>query len=209
MRDREKPNAGDTSLSRRAFLQGSGAAVAATAVATAATETAVAEAKKPLRLKSAEPQDVVLTVNGKEYRLKIEPRVTLLDALRNDLNLTGAKEVSDVSNDGADTVIIDGKAVYASTRLAIEVEGKSITTVEGLSEGKNVDEVISAFVKHDATQCGFCTPGFVVAVRAFLNKHPGANLEQIQKGLGGNLCRCGTYDGVTKAALELCKKGGA
>jgi xanthine dehydrogenase YagT iron-sulfur-binding subunit len=209
MRDREKPNEGDSSLSRRAFLQGSGAAVAATAVATAATETVAAETQKPSRLRSAELQNVVLTVNGKKHHLKIEPRVTLLDALRNDLNLTGAKDVGNESNDGADTVIIDGKAVYAGTRLAIEVEGKNITTVEGLSEGKNIDEVISAFVKHDATQCGFCTPGFVVAVRAFLNKYPSANLEQIRKGLGGNLCRCGTYDGVTKAVLELCKKGGA
>lgn len=209
MRDQEKQDQSGGGLSRRAFLQGSGAAVAATAVATAATETAVAEAKSPSRLKSAGPQKVVLTVNGKNYTLKIEPRVTLLDALRNDLNLTGVKDVSDVSNDGADTVIIDGKAVYAGSRLAIQVEGKNITTVEGLASGKNVDEVMTAFVKHDATQCGYCTPGFVVAVRAFLNKNPGANLDQIRKGLGGNLCRCGTYDGVTKAAVELCKKGGA
>lgn len=139
----------------------------------------------------------------------LEPRVTLLDALRNDLNLTGAKDVGVSSNDGADTVIIDGKAVAAGTRLAFAEQGKNITTVEGLSEGKNVDEVITAFVKHDATQCGYCTPGFVVAVRAFLNKNPGANLEQIRKGLGGNICRCGTYAGVTAAALELCQKGGA
>lgn len=208
MQDRQQTGGGGSTVSRRAFLQGSSVAVAATAVATGATEV-VAEANKPARLKSAKAQKVVLTVNGKEHTLMIEPRVTLLEALRNDLNLTGAKEVSNVSNDGADTVIIDGKAVYASTRLAIEVEGKNITTVEGLSEGKNVDEVITAFVKHDATQCGYCTPGFVVAVRAFLDKNPGANLEQIHKGLGGNLCRCGTYAGVTAAAVELCKKGGA
>ena len=207
MQDREHPGGGN-GLSRRAFLQGSGAAVAATAVATQATE-AVAEAKKPSRLKSAGPQKVVLTVNGEDHTLMIEPRVTLLEALRNDLNLTGAKEVGNVSNDGADTVIIDGKAVYAGTRLAIEVEGKNITTVEGLAKGKNIDEVITAFVKHDATQCGYCTPGFVVAVRAFLDKNPGGNLEQIRKGLGGNLCRCGTYAGVTAAAAERCQKGGA
>ena len=207
MKDRQHAG-GNTTVSRRAFLQGSGAAMAATAIATGANE-AVAEAEKPSRLKSAGPQKVVLTVNGKQHTLMLEPRVTLLEALRNDLNLTGAKEVGNVSNDGADTVIIDGKPVFASTRLAIEVEGKNITTVEGLSEGKNVDEVITAFVKHDATQCGYCTPGFVVAVRAILNKNPGANLEQIRKGLGGNICRCGTYAGVTDAAVELCKKGGA
>jgi len=207
MQDRQHPG-GSATVSRRAFLQGSGAAVAATAITTGATE-AVAEANRPSRLKSAGPHKVVLTVNGTQHTLMIEPRVTLLEALRNDLNLTGAKEVGNVSNDGADTVIIDGKPVLASTRLAIEVEGKNITTVEGLSDGKNVDEVITAFVKHDATQCGYCTPGFVVAVRAFLNKNPGANLEQIRKGLGGNLCRCGTYAGVTAAAVELCKKGGA
>jgi aerobic-type carbon monoxide dehydrogenase small subunit (CoxS/CutS family) len=135
--------------------------------------------------------------------------VTLLDALRNDLNLTGCKDVDDNTASGADTVMIDGKPVLASSRLAIECQGMKITTVESLSKGDKYDEVIEGFVKHDAMQCGFCTPGFVMATRAFLNKNPKATLEDLRKGLGGNICRCGTYDGITKCVLEIAKKGGA
>ena len=128
---------------------------------------------------------------------------------RNDLNLTGAKEVCTTTNCGACTVIIDGKAVYACAKTAVECQGKKITTAEGLADGKTIDDVIKCFVKHDATQCGFCTPGFVVATRAFLNEHPGAKMEDIRKGLGGNICRCGTYDGVAHAALECAAAGAA
>jgi xanthine dehydrogenase YagT iron-sulfur-binding subunit len=140
----------------------------------------------------------------------VEPRVTLLDVLRNDLNLTGAKEVCSTTNCGACTVIIDGKPALACAKFAIECVGKKITTVEGLNSGKEVDKVVQCFVKHDATQCGYCTPGFMVATRAFLDANPGAGIEQIRKGLGGNICRCGTYDGLAKAALECAssKKGG-
>lgn len=199
-------------FNRREFLKGSSAAVAASAMATTVQETVAEEAAKDARVTKAAPGPVKLNINGKEHTLKLEPRVTLLDALRDDLNLTGAKEVCTTTNCGACTVIIDGKPIYACSKLAVEVQGKKITTVEGLSDGKNVDDVITAFIKHDASQCGYCTPGFVVAVRAFLNAHPKAGLEEIQKGLAGNICRCGTYEGVTKAALELCggaKKGGA
>jgi xanthine dehydrogenase YagT iron-sulfur-binding subunit len=190
-------------------LKGSGAVVAASAVGGAVADSVAQEKAAAPKVAPAKPVEVTLNVNGKMQKLTLEPRVTLLDALRNDLNLTGCKEVCTTQNCGACTVIIDGKPSYACTHLAIAEQGKKITTVEALSEGKNVDQVITAFVKHDATQCGYCTPGFVVAVKAFLEKHPKANLEEIQKGLGGNLCRCGTYVGVTQAALELCQKGGA
>lgn len=198
-------------VNRRDFLKGSGAAVAASAVATSVQESIAQEKAKDARVTPAAPGMVKLDVNGTVHTLKLEPRVSLLDALRNDLNLTGSKEVCNTTNCGACTVIIDGQPVYACSRLAVEVQGKKITTVEGLSTGKNVDQVVSAFVKHDASQCGYCTPGFVVAVRAFLNTNPKADLEEIRKGLGGNLCRCGTYEGVASAAMELCgaKKGGA
>jgi xanthine dehydrogenase YagT iron-sulfur-binding subunit len=208
MQDRESPNRYGPDVSRRAFLKGSSAVVAASAVGSAVADS-VAQEKAASKVAPAKPVEITLHVNGKMQKLTLEPRVTLLDALRNDLNLTGCKEVCTTQNCGACTVIIDGKPTYACAHLAIAEQGKKITTVEALSEGKNVDQVITAFVKHDATQCGFCTPGFVVAVKAFLDKHPKANLEEIQKGLGGNLCRCGTYVGVTQAALELCQKGGA
>lgn len=208
MRNSHEDPRGKPGFNRRDFLKGSGAAVAATAMATAGDEADAQEKKKrQSNVVSAEAADVTLNVNGKEHTLKLEPRVTLLEALRNDLNLTGCKDVCDTTNCGACTVMIDGKAVYACSRLAVEVQGKEIKTVESLRDGDKVDPVVRCFVKHDAMQCGFCTPGFVVAVRAFLDEHPSAKLEDIRKGLGGNICRCGTYDGITDCALELSKGG--
>ena len=153
---------------------------------------------------------VTLTVNGKAMKTEVEPRVTLLEALRNDLDLTGAKRVCDRATCGACTVIVDGKPAYSCTVLAIEAQGRSITTVEGLMQGDNLHPIQQAFVDNDAQQCGFCTPGFVVACKAFLDKHPDPTPEQIQKGLGGNLCRCGTYMGIRAAVMQAAnqQKGG-
>jgi xanthine dehydrogenase YagT iron-sulfur-binding subunit len=152
------------------------------------------------------PVEITLNVNGQERKVKAEPRTTLLEVLRDQLNLTGCKDLQDVSVDGADTVVIDGKAAYAGTVLALSARGKKIETAESLKQGDHVDPVVSCFVKHDAMQCGFCTPGFVMATRAFVTAHPRATLEQIRAGLGGNICRCGTYDGITKCALELVNR---
>ncbi|MGQ0636549.1 MAG: (2Fe-2S)-binding protein [Planctomycetaceae bacterium] len=206
---REEQTRSGPGFSRRDFLRGSGAAVAATALATDPHDAPADDKKDDAKVVPAKPGPVTLNINGKTHTLNIEPRVTLLDALRNDLNLTGAKEVCTSTNCGACTVIIDGKPEYACARTAIECQGKKITTVEGLSTGNDVDDVVKCFVKHDATQCGFCTPGFVVAVRAFLNANPGATADKIRTGLGGNICRCGTYDGVFHATLECAsRKGG-
>jgi aerobic-type carbon monoxide dehydrogenase small subunit (CoxS/CutS family) len=206
----EDPASSRSGFNRRDFLKGSGAAVAATAMATAVHESPADEKAKGPAVVPARATALKLEINGKTETVTVEPRVTLLDVLRNDLNLTGAKEVCTSTNCGACTVLIDGKPALACAKFAHEVVGKKITTVEGLNHGNEVDPVVACFVKHDATQCGYCTPGFVVATRAFVNAHPGATLEQIRKGLGGNLCRCGTYDGVTHAALECAsaKKGG-
>ena len=206
MRTPDEATRGSTGFSRRAFLKGSGAAVAASAIATAAQE-AVAQKKAKPNLTSAEPQEVTLNINGKDHTVTVEPRVTLLDVLRNDLDLTGCKDVDDTSASGADTVLIDGKAVLASTRFAIECKGQKIRTAESLRQGDKLDPVVAGFVKHDAMQCGFCTPGFVMATKAFLMKKPKATLSEVRDGLGGNICRCGTYDGITKCALELAKGG--
>lgn len=208
MQDRTDQSRNGPDFNRRSFLKGSGVAVAASAMATAVQEAA-AKPDKDKGETSSGKQKVTLTVNGEKKVLEIEPRVTLLDALRNDLNLTGCKEVCTTANCGACTVLIEGKPVYACTRLAIGEQGKQITTVESLV-GKD-DPVVQGFHKHDATQCGYCTPGFIMATRAFIEKHPNASLEEIQKGLGGNICRCGTYANITMCAVELCKsaKGGA
>lgn len=188
--------------SRRDFLKGSGAVAAAGALAGQAETAAANEAANVL----AGPQAVTLNVNGKDHALQVEPRMTLLEVLRYQLNLTGAKPVSVDGNTGASTVLVAGKPVSASTTLALDCVGKKVQTVESLG-GDKPDPVVTAFVHQDGMQCGFCTPGFVVAVRAFLDQHPSASEAEIRAGLNGNLCRCGTYANVIMAALEVVKGG--
>ena len=178
--------------------------MAATALATSDQGAAAQDATKK-NVASTAPQEITLSVNGKDFKVTVENRVTLLDALRDDLNLTGCKDVCNTSNCGACTVLIDGKPTLACTRPAIECVGKKVTTVESLAAN---DPVVAGFIKHDGMQCGFCTPGFVMATKAFCDKNPGATLEQVRSGLGGNICRCGTYAGITACAMELVKKGG-
>jgi xanthine dehydrogenase YagT iron-sulfur-binding subunit len=188
---------------RREFLRGSGAAAAATALATG-PGLAEAEAQQPgTRIAKPGFQSIKLKVNGQEYTLRVEPRMSLLEALRYQLGLTGAKPVSVDGSSGASTVLLDGKPVSANTVLAMQAVGHEVTTVESLAD----DPVPAAFVHADAQQCGFCTPGFVVAVRAFLNKNPSATELQIREGLNGNLCRCGTYADIIEAALAVVKGG--
>ena len=186
---------------RRNFLKGSGAAMAATAAATYGSNADAAQQQSQVVSGSTE---ITLNINGKDEKVTVEPRTTLLDVLRNQLQLTGCKDLQDVYVDGADTVMIDGKAAYAGTTLALQARGKKIRTVESL---QTEDNLVECFVKHDGMQCGYCTPGFVMATRAFLDANPSASLEQIREGLGGNICRCGTYDGITKCALEMAKGG--
>jgi xanthine dehydrogenase YagT iron-sulfur-binding subunit len=192
-----------TGVSRRAFLQGSSAAAAATALAGGpGLVSAQEEGAEVVRDKT----EITLNINGKDHKVKVEPRMTLLEVLRYQAGLTGAKPVSPAGDVGAATVIIDGKPAAADTTLALTARGKKIQTVESLG-GKTPDAVVTAFVRADAEQCGFCTPGFVVAVRAFLNKNPRATEAEIRSGLNGNLCRCGTYANVIQAALAVVKGG--
>jgi xanthine dehydrogenase YagT iron-sulfur-binding subunit len=146
-------------------------------------------------------------INGKNYKANLEPRVTLLDALRDEFELTGAKRVCDRAECGACTVLVDNKPVYACAMLAIEAQHKAITTVESLTRDGKLHPIQQAFVDNDASQCGFCTPGFVVACKAFLDKHPHPTPEDIRRGLSGNLCRCGTYAGIRKAIAQVAQKG--
>ena len=143
---------------------------------------------------------VSLTVNGARVDLRIEPRVTLLDALRNRADLTGNKRVCDRGSCGACTMIVDGRTVYACSTLAIDVQGKPIRTVDGLAKGDVLHPVQQAFCDADALMCGFCTPGFVVATVALLEKYPNATREQAAKELDGNVCRCGTFVRIMEAA---------
>lgn len=194
-------------LSRRNFLKGAGMAVS-TGMLTGQPAGAAPPESLPILGPGAIP--VTLRVNGKEHSLQVEPRVTLLDALRTQLDMTGAKKVCDRGVCGACTVIMDGHPVYGCNVLAVEAEGHSIETIEGIGTQGDLHPVMAAFVEHDAQQCGFCTPGFVVACKAFLDKHPDPTRDDVEHGLGGNLCRCGTYAGVREAVLEAAKtmKGG-
>ena len=187
-------------FSRRDFLRGSGAAAAAATLQQQAS-TALAQ-DKGTKVASGQ-QTITLNVNGKDSQVKVEPRTKLLEALRYGLDLTGAKPVCTDGSSGAATILVDGKPMQANTMLAMQAVGKKITTVEGLAK----DAVPAAFVECDAQQCGFCTPGFVVGVRAFLNSKPKATEEEIRKGLNGNLCRCGTYANVIQAAIKVVKGG--
>lgn len=188
------------SFNRRAFLRGSGAAAAATALT---TDVQNASGQLTGATTVSGTTTIKLDVNGVSHEVKVEPRTTLLEVLRYQLDLTGAKPVSLDGSSGASTVLIDGKPATASTTLAIATQGKKITTVESMVG----DAVCKEFVNHDAQQCGFCTPGFVIAVRAFLNKNPQATEQQIREGLNGNICRCGTYANIIHAAMAVVKGG--
>jgi xanthine dehydrogenase YagT iron-sulfur-binding subunit len=134
---------------------------------------------------------VILHINGTEHALVLEPRRTLLDALRHDLQLTGTKKVCDMGDCSACTVLVDGRAMYACLLLAVDCEGRQITTIEGLTRDGQLDAVQQAFVQADAFQCGFCTPGQIMSLRALLNETPTPSDGEILRAVSGNLCRCG------------------
>src|SRR5207237_8359109 len=152
-----------------------------------------------------------LKINGESQTVDVEPRTTLLNARRDQLDLTGAKKVCDRGSCGCCTVIADGKPVYSCMMLAVDAQGKKITTVEGLGSPEKMSPVQEAFVEHDALMCGFCTPGFVVSCSALLAKHPNPTLDQVKEACTGNVCRCGTYPRVFEAAMAAAQKmkGGA
>jgi xanthine dehydrogenase YagT iron-sulfur-binding subunit len=186
-------------LSRRAFFKTTGVVGLATTVLTPPEAAAldgpavVGPGEVPVRL----------TVNGRQIDLMIEPRVTLLDALRTRADLTGNKRGCDRGACGACTMIVDGRTVYACSTLAIEVQGKQIRNVDGLANGDTLHPVQQAFCEKDALMCGFCTPGFIMASVGLLEKHPNPTPEQIKKGLDGNICRCGTFSRIYEAVASV------
>jgi len=148
-----------------------------------------------------------LVVNGTPHDLSVEPRRTLLDALREDLGLTGAKPGCNMGQCGACTVLVDDEAVYSCLLLAVECQDRAITTIEGLSPvGGELDAVQQAMVAHDGLQCGFCTPGQTLALKALLTRNPHPTDEEIDRGMAGNICRCGAYPKIREAARELARR---
>lgn len=194
-RDGEEPQG----VSRRTFLKTAGVGAAASSLLGAAAPPAAAQILGP------DAVNLALTVNGVLRTVSVEPRVTLLRVLRNQLDLTGAKEVCDRGACGACTVLLDGEPVCSCLLLAADAAGHQITTVEGLGTPDKLSPLQAAFVECDALQCGFCTPGFVVSGTAFLGKNPAPGLEEIKDGLSGNLCRCGSYPRIFEAVQKAAR----
>ncbi len=193
-------------FSRRAFLKGAGGAGAGGLLGQAAQAARSLAPQDPAR--SSGTLELELSINGESRALSVEPRTTLLDALRCRLDpaLTGSKLVCDRGACGACTVHLDGRPVYACMLLALDAVGREVTTVEGLARDGRLSPVQQAFVDKDALMCGFCTPGFVMSVSACLARDPAASLDVVRAACSGNLCRCGTYPHVFEAALEAGRK---
>ena len=155
--------------------------------------------------------EIVLNVNKINYKVAVEPQRTLVEVLRDTLGLTGTKKSCNEGECGACTVLMDGKPAASCLVLALDAQGKEITTIEGLSEGEKLHPLQEAFVKHAAIQCGFCTPGMVLSAKALLDENPNPTATEVRKGISGNLCRCTGYqqivDAILAASQSMAKKG--
>jgi xanthine dehydrogenase YagT iron-sulfur-binding subunit len=147
---------------------------------------------------------ISLTINGAQRSVELnDPRVTLLDLLRERLGLTGAKKGCDRGQCGACTVLVDGRRINSCLALAASLDGAEVLTIEGLAQGENLHPVQAAFIAHDALQCGFCTPGQIMSAIGLIEEgHTGDDPERVREGMSGNLCRCGAYRGITEAVLD-------
>lgn len=200
---------GSAKVSRRELLRGAGGVAAGGLLAHAPLEAAPLAAPPARGPEVVEGEvEIALRINGAERRVRVEPRTTLLSALRDRLEpaLTGTKEVCGRGNCGACTVLIDGDPVYSCLTLAVRAVGREITTVEGLARGGRPTPVQEAMVDHDGMMCGFCTSGFVMSLTACLEKNPAATLDEIREACSGNLCRCGTYSQVFQAGLDAGRR---
>ncbi len=150
---------------------------------------------------------ISFTINGEFKEIEVEPNKTLLKMLREDLDLIGAKEGCGAGECGACTVLVNNKPVNSCLMLAVEIEGKEILTIEGLSDGINLDPIQKSFINHNALQCGYCTPGMVMSAKALLNRNPHPTEEDVKEALAGNLCRCTGYQRIIDAVLDIAKKG--
>ena len=193
--------------SRRKFLKGVGIAGAGAALADHLLVETQANDSEATPQTISGATKITLDVNGQARNVEVEPRTTLLNALRNHLEpaVTGPKLVCDVGTCGACTVLLDGKPAYSCLVLAVDATNKKITTVEGLGSSEKPNAVQAAFVEHDALMCGFCTPGFVTTISAYLKKNPNPSLDEVREACKGNFCRCGTYPRVFEAALAAAK----
>ena len=200
-------------ISRRSFINALGGGIVGTAAVSSAISSYGATRSGPAGCEIRGPDMVTisLTINGKDYRVEVEPRVTLLDAIRDHLGLTGSKRVCNRGECGACTVILNGKTVYACSMFALDADGGVIETIEGMAKGDQLQPLQESFVRHDALQCGFCTSGFIMSSVAMLRANSSPSLEQIKEGVAGNVCRCGSFPQIFEAVDEATKnmrKGG-
>jgi xanthine dehydrogenase YagT iron-sulfur-binding subunit len=206
MADEEKKTGeGDKGLTRRQFITSMGTAAAVVAVSGKVT---AAEEKEQTVLPAEKLSKISLLINGRRYKLTVEPRWSLLYVLRERIGLTGTKVGCERGECGACTVLIDGLPRYACMTLAVEAEGTQITTVEGLLKGDELGQVQQAFVEEDAFQCGYCTPGQIMAAEGFLLLNPNPSLDEIRRAMSGNMCRCGSYAHIFKAVRRASELKG-
>ena len=198
---------------RRGFLKGVGVAAAATAVLPAMAQEGAAPADKTpavpgLKELGREARTITLRINGKPRELRVEPRTTLLEALREGADLTGSKQICDRGACGGCTVMLGDRTVNSCMALAIDAVGHEVTTIEGIAADPAYANVIEAYCDNDAAQCGFCIPGFVVSTCALLKANPKPDDAAIAAGLAGNLCRCGTHEMIRRAVHDAAARGG-
>ena len=200
-KEKRTPKNSSNGVTRRGFIAGVGTAAVGSAVLPAVSKAEVLRARRPVGL-----EDITLTVNGTPYQLSVEPRWTLAEVLRDHLALTGTKIGCNAGECGACTVILEGKAVYSCSQLAVWLNGKKVTTVEGLAPGGELDPLQKAFMEHDAPQCGFCTSGQLMSAKSLLARNPNPTREEVQHALTGNLCRCSNYNRIVESVLAASQK---
>lgn len=204
-----RPAATATGVSRRGFITSVGSGAIGVAAAGALVKGAP-PSPPPDTLKAGDLSAVTMTVNGRRHQVLVEARWSLLYVLRDRLGLTGTKVGCERGECGACTVLIDGKARYACMTLAVEANGHEVTTVEGLMQGEELGPVQQAFAEDDALQCGYCTPGQVMAAEGLLRENPSPTTEDVRHGMAGNICRCGAYAHIFTAVVKAAdlKRGG-
>ena len=205
--EEQSPRKEKKGVSRRTFLRGAGLTTAGTvALSAGLLSFKLEESTTPPAILGPGEAEVQFVVNGQARSVWVEPRTTLAEALRDHLSLTGTKVVCDRGSCSACTVWLDGKPVNSCMTLAVDVAGREVTTVEGLAQGGALHPVQEAFIEHDASMCGFCTPGMVMSCAALLKRNANPTLEDVKSATSGNLCRCGTYPKVFEATLDEAKK---
>lgn len=202
--EKENNSAKRSEISRRRFLKGIGTGVAATGLLSTGFPSLAVEAGSAKKLGPGSVE-MTLDINNMDYKVEVDPRHTLLDVMRNRLDITSPKPICERGSCGGCTVLADGQPIYSCMMLAVDTPGKQITTVEGLGNGESLDPVQEAFIRHDSQMCGFCTPGFVISVRALLDRNSNPTMAEVKSAVSGNTCRCGTYSRVFEAALTAAK----